>query len=187
MFRKITGLLLALLLLACTPALAEESPWSYDSSNMVLRRQAELGGDVVIPSEVDGYPVHAIGGSALSGQHAVTALTMPDSLRALQSGAVTGMDSLTSVTLNDGLEYIGANFKDCSALTQLTIPASVRIVDSMIGSCENLKEIRFEGECPLFLGAQWCFFMMPQEYTIYVPDDQLDAYAAALKDANGAA
>lgn len=28
---------------------------------------------------------------------------------------------------------------------------------------------------------------MPQEYTIYVPDDQLDAYAAALKDANGAA
>ena len=187
MFRKITGLFLALLLLACASALAEKSPWSYDSSNMILRRQAKLSGDVSIPSEVDGYPVHAIGGGALSGQHAVTSLTMPDSLRALQNDAVTGMDSLTGVTLNDGLEYIGANFRDCGALTQLTIPASVRIVDSMIGSCENLTEIRFEGECPLFLGAQWCFFMMPQEYTIYVPDDQLDAYAAALQDANGAA
>ena len=29
--------------------------------------------------------------------------------------------------------------------------------------------------------------MMPEDYVIYVPDDQLDAYAAALKDANGAA
>ena len=123
MFRKITGLFLALLLLACASALAEESPWSYDSSNMILRRQAKLSGDVSIPSEVDGYPVHAIGGGTFSGQHAVTSLTMPDSLRALQSGAVTGMDSLTGVTLNDGLEYIGANFKDCGALTQLTIPA----------------------------------------------------------------
>ena len=29
--------------------------------------------------------------------------------------------------------------------------------------------------------------MMPEDYTIYVPDDQLEAYAAALQDANGAA
>lgn len=39
----------------------------------------------------------------------------------------------------------------------------------------------------MFIGAEWCFFMMPEDYVIYVPDDQLDAYAAALKDANGAA
>ena len=38
----------------------------------------------------------------------------------------------------------------------------------------------------MFIGAEWCFFMMPEAYVIYVPDDQLDAYAAALKDANGA-
>ena len=83
MFRKITGLFLALLLLACASALAEESPWSYDSSNMILRRQAKLSGDVSIPSEVDGYPVHAIGGGALSGQHAITALTI--------TGAISSM------------------------------------------------------------------------------------------------
>ena len=97
------------------------------------------------------------------------------------------MDNLTSVHLNDGLEYIGNNFYNCSALTSLTIPSSVRIVDRAISSCANLKEIRFEGACPLFIEAGLCFFMMPEDYTIYVPDDQLDAYAAALQEANGAA
>ena len=182
-----TVLLAALLVLLCVSALADAPQWSYDESNMVLKLEGTLSGDVTIPSEADGYWVNAIARNAFYGQHEVTSLTMPDSLRALGSGAVTQMDGLTQVTLNDGLEYIGANFKDCHALTSLTIPSSVRMVDSAFGTCENLKEIRFEGECPLFLGTDWCFFMMPADYTIYVPDDQLDAYAQALQNANSAA
>lgn len=187
MTRQAIALLFALLLLVCASALAEEPVWSYDDGNMVLRLSGELSGDVTVPSEMDGYRVSAVANQAFYEQHQVSSLTMPDTLRALQSGAVSCMDGLTSVTLNEGLEYIGSNFDRCGALTRLTIPSSVRIVDGIIRSCENLKEIRFEGECPLFLGAEWCFFMMPQDYTIYVPDDQLDAYAEALRDANGAA
>ena len=188
---KRTKFLLALLLALCLlggAALAEEgAAWAYDNSNYYLKRVGELSGDVTIPSEVDGYAVNALAMNAFYEQHAITSLTMPDSLRALQSGAICYMDALTTVTLNDGLEYIGSNFQGCSALTSLTIPASVRMVDSIVSSCENLKEIRFEGACPLFLGSEWCFFMMPDDYTIYVPDDQLNAYAEALQDANGAA
>lgn len=185
--KRIIGLFLALLLLACMPALAEEPLWSYDHGNMYLKLDGELGGDVKIPSEVDGYSVNAIDGGAFYGQHEITSLTMPDSLRALRGGAISWMDGLTSVTLNDGLEYIGSNFSDCNALTSLTIPASVRIVEGIVSSCANLKEIYFEGECPLVLGAEWCFFMMPEDYVIYVPDDQLDAYREAFADANDAA
>ncbi|MGN0801548.1 MAG: leucine-rich repeat protein [Candidatus Faecivicinus sp.] len=186
MKKRIIGLLLALLLLACASALAEEPKWSYDNGNMYLKLDGNLSGDVTVPSEVDGYSVNAISGS-FYGQSEVTSLTMPDSLRAIKDGAISQMDGLTSVTLNDGLEYIGDSFSSCNALTSVTVPASVRIVDGAFSNCANLKEIRFEGACPMFIGPEWCFFMMPEDYVIYVPDDQLDAYAAALKDANGAA
>ena len=187
MTKRIIGLLLALLLLACMPALAEEPKWSYDNYNMYLKLDGDLSGDVTIPSEVDGYLVNAIEDNAFYEQHEITSLTMPDSLRALKGGVISSMGSLTQVTLNDGLEYLGSNFSSCNALTSVTVPASVRIVEGAFSNCANLKEIRFEGACPMFIGAEWCFFMMPEDYVIYVPDDQLDAYAAALKDANGAA
>ena len=57
MTKRIIGLLLALLLLACMPALAEEPKWSYDNDNMYLKLDGDLSGDVTIPSEVDGYLV----------------------------------------------------------------------------------------------------------------------------------
>ena len=187
MAKRIAGLVCALLLLLCASALAEEPQWTYDSGNMYLKPNGPLSGDVTIPAEVDGYEVNALELNASGGQDGITSLTMPDTLRALKNGAICWMDSLTAVTLNDGLEYIGNNFFNCNALTSLTIPSSVRIVDRAFSSCANLKEIRFEGACPLFIGGDWCFSMMPADYTIYVPDDQLSAYAAALKDANDAA
>ena len=183
-------LMFALLLAALAlPALAEEQAlWEYDDLNYYLELNGELSGDVVVPSEVDGYAVSAIESSAFSNQNSVTSLTMPDTLRALQNNAISWMEGLTSVTLNEGLECIGAyNFSDCGALTSLTIPASVRIVNSAFCSCENLKEIVFKGECPIFLGKDWCFSWLPEDYVIYVPDDQFDAYAAALADCYDAA
>ncbi|MDD6049925.1 MAG: leucine-rich repeat domain-containing protein [Clostridiales bacterium] len=179
--------LLVVLMLICVSAVADEPQWSYDSGNMYLKVAGTLSGDVTIPAEVDGYPVNAIKYNAFQSNNEITSLTMPDTLRAIQNGAISWMDGLTQVTLNDGLEYIGSNFRNCNALTKLTIPASVRIVEGAIGSCENLKEITFEGPCPLFLNTDWCFDWLSSDYVIYVPDDQLDAYAAALADANGAA
>ena len=153
--------LLCLLVTLCLPALSEEPLWTYDQGNMYLKPSGTLSGDVTIPAEVDGYEVNALELNASGGQGGITSLTMPDTLRALKSGAISWMDNLTCVTLNDGLEYIGSNFSNCNALTSLTIPSSVRIVDRAISSCANLREIRFEGACPLFIGEDWCFSVLP--------------------------
>ena len=186
--RILIALLAIALLVPLSAALAEEaSVWSYDYNNAYLSCTGELSGDVVIPGEVDGFAVNAIRYNAFYGQNDVTALTMPDTLRALQNNAINDMGALSSVTLNEGLEFIDYNFNRCGALTSLTIPASVRVVRGIVSFCDNMKEIRFEGPCPLVLDAQWCFSMLPEDYTIYVPDDQLDAYAEALAEANGAA
>ena len=134
---KLFLLTLLALCLVCSAAGAEQaSPWAYDAGNLCLKRVGEVSGDVVIPAEVDGYPVNAIQYNSFNSNNAVTSLTMPDSLRAIQNGAIAWMDGLTSVTLNDGLEYIGSNFHNCNALTSLTVPASVRIVEAGLSFVE---------------------------------------------------
>lgn len=43
-----------LLVLLCVSAPANAPQWSYDESNMVLRLEGMLSGDMTIPSEMDG-------------------------------------------------------------------------------------------------------------------------------------
>lgn len=185
--RRLIGLLLCLLSLAL-PALAEEAVWSYDAYNLYVRLDGTLSGDVVVPDEVDDCLVNAIGGGELQGQNEVASLVFPDTLRALQRGAVAYMDGLTSVTLPEGLQVIGmGNFNSCKSLESVTVPASVRYVSGSFSSCESLREVRFLGECPVFAEKSWLFDWLPDDCVILVPDDQMDAYAAALADANDAA
>ena len=151
--QRVLWMLMALTLLTFgASALAEETVWSYDAYNLCLTVSDDLAGDVVIPAEVDGCEVTAIRSRAFDSRNDVTSLTMPDTLRALQDSAVSYMSGLTEVRLNDGLEYIGyGNFSYCPALTSVTVPSSVRAVNAAFRACDNLREIRFEGECPLFL------------------------------------
>lgn len=188
MKRYVCFLAVVLLLMAVLPAGAEEETlWRYDEGNACLRVSGTLSGDVVLPETVDSHIVNAIGSGAFYGQNGITSVTLPASMRAVQGGAFDRMDGLTQVALNDGLEYIGSAFSSCPLLECVTIPASVQMIDALFSNCSTLKEIRFEGACPVVLNPSFCFFMMPDEYTIYVPDDQLDAYAAAFAEANGAA
>lgn len=187
--KKTIMLLTVLCLLALAlPAPAEENVWSYDAYNLYAKLDGTLSGDVVVPDEVDGCLVNAIGSGELQNQHDVTSLTFPDTLRALQQGVVSFMDALTDVTLPEGLQVIGAsNFNCCRSLESVTVPASVRYVSGSFSSCESLREVRFLGECPVFAEKSWLFDWLPDDCVIVVPDDQMDAYAAALADANDAA
>ena len=186
--KRMLAMLAALCLMLALPALAEEAVWSYDAYNLYVRLDGTLSGDVVVPGEVDGCEVNAIGSNELQGQHEITSLTLPDTLYALQSGAIGYMDGLTSVTLPEGLQVIGmGNFNGCKSLESVTVPASVRYVSGSFSSCESLREVRFLGECPVFEQPDWLFDWLPDDCVILVPDDQMDAYAAALADANDAA
>ncbi len=195
--KRITAVLLALCLLTVSgmalpinsaSASASDFAWVRSLTDNSVYIEEPLHGEVTIPSSLDGEEVYALCYSALRDQNEVTSLTMPDTLYALQDAAISNMQKLESVTLNDGLEVIRySNFRNCPALTSLTIPASVKVFEGAIDSCDNLREIRFEGVCPTFMRPRFCFYWLPDDYVIYVPDDQLDAYAEALQDANGAA
>ncbi len=195
--KKITAILSVFFLLTFgSIAWAEESEesltadpiWIYDDSSCNVYVEGTLSGDVTIPADINGNQPCALRSNALAGQNEITSLTLPEGMYALQSNSVVQMENVKSITLNEDLEVIDSgNISNCPALTSITIPASVCIFDSSIKQCENLQEIRFLGECPLFLETDFCFYWMPDDYVIYVPDDQYDAYAEALQDANDAA
>ena len=188
MKKKIFLLSALLALIFSLPAMAEENVWEYDELNSCLVANGELSGDVQIPGEVNGYTVSFLSSDAVGGQNGITSLTMPDSVTALKGWSISSMEGLASIQLSENLAVIqSANFSNCPALTSVTVPASVCYVDSSFYWCDNLREIRFEGVCPVFMGNEWNFSGLPEDCVIYVPDDQLEAYAEALADANGAA
>ena len=128
--------------------------------------------DVVIPSELDGYPVSGIGDDAFSGNTNITKVTFPEGIQSIGNDAFKGCVSLKEIKLPNSVEIIcGESFKDCSnlsnvdlgngvttlayscfsncdSLTSINIPASMTTTDSEAGhpfsGCDALKTATFE-------------------------------------------
>jgi hypothetical protein len=91
------------------------------------------GGNVTIPSTIDGLPVTVIGLGAFAGLNNLTGVTIPDSVTNLGEQAFYGCSSLASLTIGNGITIIhgganngfGGTFANCTSLTRLTIPDSV--------------------------------------------------------------
>jgi hypothetical protein len=136
------------------------------------------GGDVVIPSVIDGLPVTSIADNAFYCCDTITSVTVPDSVTYIGYGAFTLCRSMTSATIGNGVTElegtfvccfilqsvtIGNNvtkigdsaFAYCYGLSSIAIPANVTTVDKgAFAYCFDLESIRFEGNAPV-LEAQW--------------------------------
>jgi hypothetical protein len=138
------------------------------------------GGDVVIPSEIDGLPVTKIADNAFDYCDSMTSVTIPDSVTYIGYGAFTMCRSLTTATIGGGVTElegtfilcfnlqnvtIGSSvthiydnaFGYCYALPSITIPASVTMIGAFsFQYCFDLKSIYFEGNAPV-LEHKWDF------------------------------
>ena len=181
--KKKIGLILSLLMLAfCVSAWAESGEWKYDADYAILRGYEGEGGDVVVPGELEGFTVDVIDINVFKSD-TITSLTLPETVLELRSNAVTWCENLKSVSLPESLIVINRmNFNTCDSLSEVTIPAGVRYIGSnSFRFCEALKKITFEGVCPII--DKECFSLLGEGATAYVPDDQLEAYAAAFEKA----
>ena len=68
-------------------------------------------------------------------------ITIPDSVRHLNSGTFSHRTGLTGVVIGKGVTSIGQAFWECSGLTNISIPDSVTSIDSAFGYCTSLTSI----------------------------------------------
>ena len=159
---------------------AESDEWTFDYDDYKLEAYLGTGGAVVIPETIDGCTVDILGMHLFNDADEITSLTLPSTLKQVEENVASFCDNLTELIIPEGVQVIGDNSFICNpALTEVTIPATVRYVGSgCFGSSESLKTVTFLGECPVFAGdaVDW----IADDAVVYVPDDQYDAYAAAL-------
>ena len=94
--------------------------------------EGTIGGDIVIPEELDGYSVTSISNGAFDGCTEITSVNIPGSVIVIHMNAFNGCDELKKVTFGEGVMMIDTwAFSDCKKLKSVTIPDSVMLISNM--------------------------------------------------------
>ena len=101
--------------------------------------------EIVIPATYSGKPV--IIGSAFAGNTKITSVVIPNGVT-IAAGAFKDCTALTSVTLPEDLEYIPQSaFENCTALKNIVLPKSVTsIYTAAFAGCTALETVEIRGE-----------------------------------------
>jgi len=185
MKKSISLILVIILLVSCIPAFADETWTISNSGALKVNSGVKLSGEVVIPETVDGITVTSLDSFAFNNQNDVISIVMPDTIQSMGGSAINFLNGLTSVKLSENLTVIDdMNFCAMKGITNLTIPASVCFIGDSFNSLSNLQTLTFEGVCPMF-ALDKPVTGLNRSCVIYVPDDQVDAYKAALTNGYG--
>ena len=115
---KLLTLIFALAVLFCflvSPEVgaAEYNGLTYEITDGVVTItgcDTSVSGELVIPSEIEGYPVMVIGDSAFSGCDQITKVAMPSSITFIETYAFEGCTDLTGVYITDLAAWCNIGF-----------------------------------------------------------------------------
>ena len=98
--------------------------------------------DLVLPTEIDGYPVSAVGEEAFHGNDSIITLTVPGSIMEIGASAFQNCENLTSVTLEEGVQKLGdLSFANNRSLIEVNVPDSVFNMGLRVWNQDNYDEI----------------------------------------------
>jgi len=138
---------LGILLIFIASVLATQSRAQFlvttNNGAITIASYAGPGGNVTIPSTINGLPVTRIGNSAFWQCFSLLNVSIPDTVTNIESNAFDHCIALTNVSLSQNLKTIKGNaFSYCSSLRGLAIPDSVTYIGpSAFDSCENLTSV----------------------------------------------
>lgn len=92
----------------------------------VLTSYKGKGGTVVIPSTIQGQTVTAIAANVFKDNTSLESVTIPSTVKRIESSAFSGCGNLRIVELSEGLEYIGDRaFASTTALSLIWFPSTL--------------------------------------------------------------
>ncbi|MBQ7107327.1 MAG: leucine-rich repeat domain-containing protein [Clostridia bacterium] len=98
--------------------------------------------DVIVPQEIEGYPVTLIYISAFAFSE-IESITLPDTVQTIQDRAFMSCSNLHTVNLGKSVTVIGAEaFKNCKKLENIKLPYGLQNIGTYaFFECKSLKEI----------------------------------------------
>jgi len=148
---KVFGIIVIVALIGFSMAACEDSTddgsnndYDYTESNgkITITKYKGTGGNVTVPSNIDGKPVASIGNQAFSDS-GITSITIPDSVTSIGDEAFFQCRNLSSVTIGNGIKSIGDYaFYLCTSLTNITMQGSVTSIGQQaFWQCTSLTSV----------------------------------------------
>ena len=98
--------------------------------------------EIVIPSQIDGKLVTALGQYVFYDQKNLTSVIIPEGVTEIKSNAFSGCSNLVNITIPEGVVSIDSAFSGCSKLKEIALPESLEYIgESTFRACTNLTEI----------------------------------------------
>lgn len=145
--------------------------YQYERWNEGVIITSYIGDDyeVIVPVQIDGYPVLAIGENAFSSRYSVEIVVLPEGLTTLARTSFRYCPALRSIQLPSTLKSIGESaFYRCENLEEIVIPASVtELGNRAFQGCLSLRHVTLSASLKTI--PYYTFFECHRQLTIYAP------------------
>ena len=125
-----------------TPLSEFEYSVSEEYQNAAILQYIGSTADVVVPREIEGYPVTVIYTCAFANAK-VESVWLPDTVEKIWEGAFADCASLHTVVLGDSLKEIDTDaFRRCTALKTIELPTGLQTIGyRAFSECRSLEKI----------------------------------------------
>lgn len=126
---------------------AEDITYEYLTFNSAVGKitkcASEASGDIIIPSEINGFEVKQIESGAFYQCEYIKSITIPNSVQNIGNGVFFGCSQLERINIPYGIKSIGdATFKKCENLKYIEIPNSVTSIGTgAFEGCLSIESI----------------------------------------------
>ena len=155
------GLVLSLLVFVLLPTSAKaeaegDFEYSVEDGEATITKYNGTGPDVVIPSDLGGYPVTSIGSAVFYNNKDITSITLPATLKSIGGAAFQAASNLKKVYISDLSSWCRISFEDMYStptclgdlylngelLTSVSIPSGIEeIKDYTFYYCSSLTSV----------------------------------------------
>ncbi len=130
----ITGVILLLLNLSIVSgALATDDGFYYKVTDdeITITGHKSITGDLIVPDEIDGMPVVAIGANAFSDNPNIHNVILPDSVKTIGVSAFARCERLASVAAPGVVSIERYAFYNCEVLDEITLGEDIKNIGNL--------------------------------------------------------